>query len=88
MSTRLIYEPNLSVMNTFDSKDEALDFVWSLMTVNADDLLDELTVSSDCGHKLSGDALRKALEDRAREAPLPPGAIEIPWSDTENPTHT
>ena len=75
MSTHAVYEPHLSDLGTFDSRDAALDYVAALLAVNTDDaeaLLDELTVASDCGHKLAGNALRMALEARTQ-------AVQEPW---------
>ena len=66
---RVIDETNYSVLGTFDSRGEAVDFVAAAMAVNTDDFLDELTISNDTGPLLYGDSLREALRRRevARE---------------------
>lgn len=62
----VIDEPSLSVIGSFDSQDAALGYVETLLAVNSDDFLDELTVSDDTGPVLSGDDLRQALQRRAK----------------------
>lgn len=62
----VIDEPSLSVMGSFDSQDAALGYVETLLSVNSDDFLDELTVSDDTGPVLSGDDLRQALQRRSK----------------------
>ena len=66
---RIIDEVNYNVLGTFDSLEEAVDTVASLLSVNDDDFLDELTISNDDGPLLHGDSLRDALRNRdaARE---------------------
>lgn len=61
----VIDEPSLSDLGSFDSEDAALAFVETLLSVNTDDLLDELTVSNEPGPVFFGEALRQELERRA-----------------------
>ena len=69
---RVIDEVSKSVLGAFASRGEAVDFVAVAMSVNADDFLEELTVSNDAGPLLYGESLREALrcreEARARVA--------------------
>ena len=61
---RFIDEVSFNDLGTFTSLEAALDFVASLLTVNADDFLDELSISDDEGTSLTGDDLRTALSRR------------------------
>ena len=61
----VIDEVSKSILGTFDSRGEAVDFVAAAMAVNADDFLDELTISNDTSPLLYGDSLRDALRHRA-----------------------
>src|SRR5680860_135075 len=61
----IIDEINFNVLGTFDSRGDAVDYVAALLTVNDDEYLDELTVTSDQGAPLTGDVLRAALRNRA-----------------------
>lgn len=61
----LIYEPSLSLIGAFPSRDDALAYVEKLRAVNTDDFLDELTVSGDKGPELFGQSLRDELARRA-----------------------
>lgn len=66
---RVIDEVSLSILASFDSQEEAVDFVAALLSVNDDDFQDELTIGNDAGPLLFGDSLRAALRNReaARE---------------------
>jgi hypothetical protein len=61
---RVIDEANYSVLGTFDSEDEAIDFVATLLSVNDEDYLDELTIADETRTVLFGDSLRDALRRR------------------------
>lgn len=61
----VIDEVSKSILGTFESRGEAVDFVAAAMSANAGDFLDELTVSNDTGPLLYGDTLRDALRHRA-----------------------
>lgn len=69
MGTRywVIDEVSLSMLGSFETQEEAVDFVAKLLTVNDDEFLEELTISNDQGPMFSGDSLRSALRDRAAE---------------------
>lgn len=62
----VIDEPSLSVLGSFYSQDAALEYVETLLSVNSDEFLDELTLSDDTGPVFSGDALRQELQRRAK----------------------
>lgn len=64
---KVIDEPSLSIMARFESQDEAVAYVETLLTVNTDDILDELTVSDGTGPLFHGDSLRQELKRRSRE---------------------
>ena len=64
---KVIDEPSLSILARFASQDEALAYVETLLTVNTDDVLDELTVSDGTGPVFHGDSLRQELQRRARD---------------------
>ena len=49
---RIIDEVNYNVLGIFDSREDAVDFVAALLSVNDDDDLDELTIANDAGHVL------------------------------------
>jgi len=72
---RVIDEVSFSALGTFDSRGDAIDFVATLLDVNDDDYLDELTIASDENAPLTGHALRAALQSRAasRERIAPTG---------------
>jgi hypothetical protein len=61
---RVIDETNYSVLETFGSRGEAIDFVAALRSVNDDDYLDELTIANETRPVLHGDSLREALRRR------------------------
>lgn len=61
----VIYEPNLSDLGVFDSRDDALTYVEALLAVNTDDFLDDLTVSDESGPVLYEESLRQELQHRA-----------------------
>lgn len=63
----VIDEPSLSVMAAFDSQDAALEYVETLLSVNSDDFLDEITVSNDTGPVFYGDLLRQELNRRVKD---------------------
>lgn len=63
---KVIDEPSLSILARFASQDEALEYVETLLAVNNDDVLDELTVSDGTGPVFHGDSLRQELQRRAR----------------------
>ena len=58
---RLIDETNYSILGRFASRGEAVDFVASLLSVNDDDYLDELTIADESGPVLFGESLRDEL---------------------------
>jgi hypothetical protein len=62
---QVIDEVSFNVLGTFPSREAAIDFVATLLTVNTDEFLDELSISDDECPPLTGDALRNALKQRA-----------------------
>jgi hypothetical protein len=62
---RVIDEASFNLLGTFESRGDAIDYVATLLTVNDDDYLDELTITSDEGTPLTGNALRAALRNPA-----------------------
>jgi hypothetical protein len=66
---QVIDEVSLSILGTFESQDAATEFVATVMLVNDDEFLDELTIADSTGPILFGDALRDTLRRRveARE---------------------
>jgi hypothetical protein len=66
---QVIDEISYNVLGSFDSQEEALDFVATLMIANDESFLDELTIASAEYTRLTGDTLREALHRRtvARE---------------------
>jgi hypothetical protein len=62
---RIIDEVSFNVLGTFTSLEAVLDFVATLLTANADDFLDELSISHDEGMPFTGDVLRAALSRRS-----------------------
>ncbi len=63
---RIIDESNYNVLGTFDSIEAAVEYVATLLSVNDDDYLDDLTIGNEKeGPVLYGDSLRTALKNRA-----------------------
>lgn len=60
----VIDEVSFNVLGTFTSQEAAIDFVATLLTVNTDDFLDEISISNEEGSPLTGDSLRDALKQR------------------------
>lgn len=61
---RIIDESNFNELGVFDSVESAVDYVATLLTVNDEEYLEDLTIGAAEGPILYGEALRRALQDR------------------------